>query len=128
MVEQSQEQRLLAIIVEDDRKLADIFARALQEAGFRTETIEDGDIALARLSAKRPFLVILDLHLPYIAGDDILHEIRSDPKMENTKVIVASADPSLAATLTHKADLVLYKPVSYRQLRDLAKNFHPGIG
>jgi DNA-binding response OmpR family regulator len=112
--------KLLALIVEDDRDLATIFAMALREAGFETHTIRTGDTALQWLSSMTPDVVILDLHLPQVSGKEILCSIRQDERLANTKVIIASADPRMAETLEELADLVLLKPIGFGQLRDLA--------
>jgi len=109
----------LALIVEDEVDLADIFSSALEAAGFATETITDGNIALSRLKAIRPQIVVLALHLPSVDGLQILEYIRTDQRLEDTHIIIASADAALAQTL--EADLVLLKPISFGQLRDLTK-------
>jgi DNA-binding response OmpR family regulator len=110
----------LALIVEDDEDLSVIFSEALQAAGFKTEIARAGDIALARLAVTTPGVVVLDLHLPRVAGMDILHQIRADPRLTATRVIVATAHPRMAESLRDEADLVLLKPISFSQLRDLA--------
>jgi DNA-binding response OmpR family regulator len=110
----------LALIVEDDEDLSVIFSEALQAAGFKTEVARAGDIALARLAVTTPGVVVLDLHLPRVAGMDILHQIRADPRLAGTRVIVATAHPRMAESLRDEADLVLLKPISFSQLRDLA--------
>jgi DNA-binding response OmpR family regulator len=110
----------LALIIEDDYDLSDIFARALQAAGFETQIIRRGDTALARLASIAPDVVVLDLHLPYVSGVDILREMRADARLAETRVIVATADPRAAETLEDQANLVLLKPISFSQLRDLA--------
>jgi DNA-binding response OmpR family regulator len=112
---------LLALIVEDDEDAGIIFAKALQEAGFECEIIRTGDGALTRLAETAPAVVVLDLELPRVSGVEILRQIRADARLAKTHVIVATAFPDLAAGLEEKADLVLIKPVSYSQLRDLAK-------
>lgn len=111
---------LFALIVEDDNDLAIIFAMALQEAGFETQIVRAGDTALMWLSSSTPDIVVLDLHLPRVSGDTILKEIRADARLAHTKVIITTADPRMAQMLDDKADLVLLKPVSFSQLRDLA--------
>jgi DNA-binding response OmpR family regulator len=97
-----------------------MFSEALQKAGFETEIISDGQAAMSRLSEMIPALVVLDLHLPHVSGEDILNYIRSDPRLVKTRVVLASADPRMASFLRAKADLVLVKPISYFQLRELA--------
>ena len=70
-----------ALIIEDDEDLSVIFCEALQAAGFKTEVARAGDTALARLAVTTPGVVVLDLHLPRVAGMDILHQIRADPRL-----------------------------------------------
>jgi DNA-binding response OmpR family regulator len=111
----------LAFIIEDDEDASVIFANALQEAGFECEIIRAGDKALTWLAEATPSVVVLDLELPGVSGMDILRQIRADARLAGTQVIIATAHPDLAVGLEEKADLVLFKPVSYGQLRDLAK-------
>jgi CheY-like chemotaxis protein len=115
--------KLLALIVEDNQDVAIIFGEAVKEAGFEIEIVPSGDRALARLSEVVPELVILDLHLPQIQGTEILDSIRNDSRLDETRVIVATADSRKAETLHERADLVLLKPIGYHQLRDLAARF-----
>lgn len=110
----------LAFVIEDDEAHSELFSEALQKAGFQVEVIRDGQVALSRLADSVPNLVVLDLHLPHVTGTDILNYIRSDERMLKTRVVLASADPQTASFLRAKADLVLIKPVSYFQLRELA--------
>ena len=110
----------LAFVIEDDEAHADLFSKALQKARFEVEVFRDGQAGLSRLADSVPSLVVLDLHLPHVSGSDILNYIRSDSRLDKTRVVLASADPHMASFLRAKADLVLIKPVSYFQLRDLA--------
>lgn len=114
-----------AMIIEDNEDLAIIFAEALQAAGFDTGIIQDGQTALARLEASTPDIIILDLHLPHVSGDKILERIRTEERLTETRVIIATADPRMADMLKDEADLVLLKPISFGQLRDLAARLAP---
>lgn len=107
----------LALIVEDDFDLGTIFAEALKMSGFDTEVITDGQVALNRMEEVVPFVVILDLHLPTVSGAEILHYIKHDTRLQDTHVVVATADPRMADTLRSDATFVLDKPVSYQQLK-----------
>ena len=109
-----------ALIVEDEIDLAIIFSKALQEAGFETQIVRAGDTALMWLTSTQPQIVILDLHLPRVSGEDILKQIRADDRLAETKVIISTADPRLGELLQDQADLVLLKPIGFSQLRDLA--------
>ena len=113
----------LAMVIEDDEKLSAIYCQALKAAGFTAQPARNGEQAYSGLPIFLPALVILDLQLPDARGEEILQYIRSDPCFENTWVIVATSEPALTTNLHGIADLVLIKPVSYTQLRDLALRF-----
>jgi DNA-binding response OmpR family regulator len=64
------------LIVEDDELLRDGLSAQLTQAGHRTTTAEDGEIALARLAADAFDGVVLDLGLPKIDGLSVLRQLR----------------------------------------------------
>jgi CheY-like chemotaxis protein len=125
MTEQYSLKRPFALIIEDDDDAAIIFAEALQAAEYETEIIKDGQTALNRLAATTPAMIALDLHLPHISGDKILDTIRTDPRLDQTRVMLVTADARLAQSLRQEADLVLLKPISFSQLRDLSARLRP---
>jgi two-component system response regulator MtrA len=108
------------IIIEDDPQLNQIFTLALNES-FETESIADGAQALERLSEVVPKLIVLDINLPGASGVQILNFVRTDSRFKSTRVILATADSRQADLLHDKADIILLKPISITQLRDLAE-------
>ncbi len=114
-----------ALIVEDHLASAEFFATALSESGFTTEIVQDGQDAIARLSAIVPDMVILDLNLPHVHGSEILRTVRGDERLAETRVIVTTTHWQGAEEVEQEADLVILKPVGYEQLRDLASRFLP---
>ncbi len=114
----------LGLVVEDDLDLAIIFSEALQAAGFEVETARDGQKARDLLTTTIPKVVILDLHLPLVDGPSLFEQIRSDPRLKETIVVVATADARLAEAYQDQADVVLIKPISFTQLRDLSQRLH----
>jgi CheY-like chemotaxis protein len=119
----------LALIIEDDSKLAEIFSQTLKMTGFETQSVLDGAVALERLSEITPDLILLDLHLPNVSGDKILRYIRADDRLAKTHVFLATADHLMAQTLQDEVTLVLIKPISVSQLQLLASrilmHIHP---
>ncbi len=116
----------LAFVIEDDEDLSFIFAEALRAAGFNPEVLRDGQQALDRLAKASPEVVVLDLHLPHVAGTDILNRIRTSAHLKNTRVVVATADARLAEQTDSQADFVLIKPIGFSLLRDLTSRLsHP---
>lgn len=112
----------VALIIEDDLQLSQIFAKTLQ-GQFETEIAGDGGSALARLAQLTPDLVLLDLNLPGPNGGEILHTIREDLRLAAVPVILCTADDRQADMLQDKADVVLLKPISPSQLRSIASRF-----
>ncbi len=110
----------LALIVEDDEKLALIFSQALKMASFETLCIRDGQEAFDQLDSIAPVVIVLDMHLPGVSGDRILAKIHRDERLDKTKVIIATADHLMANAFQDQCDLALVKPISFTQLRDLA--------
>ncbi|MFM8321748.1 MAG: response regulator transcription factor [Chloroflexota bacterium] len=115
----------LALIIEDETDLGEIFSMALQAAGYETQQAFTGPDALTKLAGCAPDLVVLDLHLPGLDGGQVLKDIRRDARLRRTRVMLATADAAFARTLEKEADFVLLKPISFSQLRDLARRLKP---
>lgn len=113
----------LALIIEDDPQLNTIMSITLQ-ADFEIETCADGKAGLERLRQTTPTIVVLDLNLPGVPGKEILQSIRADERLAKTRIILTTADERQAETLQDEADIVLLKPVSPAQLRELALRLH----
>lgn len=115
----------LALIIEDDPRLSQIFAMALNAAEFDTMIVDDGRAAVAQLADITPALIILDLHLPYVSGPEVLRQIKTDKRFTQTRIMVTTADPLTAEQIRPDVNLVLLKPISFSQLRDLANRLRP---
>lgn len=109
----------LALIIEDDPKLCTIYATVVTQAGYETEIIRRGDEALQRLSTVAPRLILLDLHLPYVSGIELLKVIRATESLAKTPVIVLTADLYLAESAEELADYVMVKSFGVSRLREL---------
>lgn len=98
-------------------------------------TVVDGRAALDYIhqrgeyeDAPRPDIVLLDLNLPKIDGEDVLHEIKHHPELEDVPVIVLTGlDEGLIESkdLDHDADedAVLKKPVDPREFLEVLQSF-----
>lgn len=109
----------IALVVEDNKEIALFLHVVLEQMGFAADIASDGEAALNFIAETRPSLVILDLNIPKISGVEVLHRIRADDRLTNTKVVIVSANPHMIDESYDMADLVLQKPVSYSQIHDL---------
>src|SRR5574342_1427360 len=101
-----------ALIVEDDADVAFLYAEALRGAGFEPEIIRDGTTALARLAGIVPALVVLDMHLPFVTGGEILQQMRADRRLDKTRGIMTSGDAQISEAVRSDGERVLCKPGS----------------
>ena len=117
----------IALIIEDDEDLANIFAEALRGVGFEVEHVPDGKKAKERLiSGTPPYLILLDMHIPHLSGGDLLtNVIKQDERFSKTTVIITTADARMGEAYHDQADFVMIKPISFVQLRDLTKRLRP---
>jgi DNA-binding response OmpR family regulator len=113
----------LALLIEDDEDLSEIFTNALQIAGYQVEAILDGKVAEERLTQIVPKIILLDMHLPHVNGATLLKQIHANDKLKKSRIIIATADSVQAEFYRNMASIVLVKPISFSQLRDLTARF-----
>ena len=104
------------LIIEDERSLADSLSYAFKKEGFEVATAADGDEGLSRFQSSPPDLVILDLMLPGLSGEDICREIR---KSGDTPILVLSAkdtETDKVVALELGTDDYVTKPFSLREV------------
>jgi DNA-binding response OmpR family regulator len=79
------------LVVEDDRSLAVLITYMLSSEGYDVSSIGDGAAALEAIRTLKPSLIVLDLGLPGLSGDEICRAIRADPELADTFVLVLTA-------------------------------------
>ena len=114
-----------ALIIEDDRDIVALFRHVLDLAGYRTEIVLHGRVAVEYLAKSRPDIVLLDLGLPGVSGAEILVMMREDPRLKDVPVVVITAHAHLVESLPVAPQLVLIKPVNIEQLSNLILRICP---
>ena len=97
------------LIIDDDAHINDIVSKALQAEGYEVSKAYSGTEALLLLSQSKPDLILLDLMLPGLSGEELLPQIKDIP------VIVVSAKTDV----TDKVELLIGGAVDY-----ITKPFH----
>ena len=114
-----------ALIVEDDRDIVALFRHVQDLAGYRTEIALHGKVAVDYLAQSTPDIVLLDLSLPGVSGNEILALMDADERLKNIPVVVITAHAHLIATLPVQPELVLIKPVNIEQMSNLILRICP---
>lgn len=114
-----------ALVIANPLKNAGKLQRALAQAGYQVQCVTTGSRAQIQLAFTNPDLIVLDLNLPDIPGEVILRQIKAQPRLDNTRLILLSEDAQAARDTKDLADLTLMKPVSSKQLGDVAAQLLP---
>jgi two-component system, cell cycle response regulator len=75
-------------IVEDDQAIREMYKLKLEAAGFEVSTANDGASALHVLEHELPDLILLDIRLPHLPGNEVLKRVRATDWGQNIKCIV----------------------------------------
>ncbi len=102
--------RHTVLIVEDDEQLRKMYRFALTVAGFRVREAADGLAALASLEHEPASLLIVDLGLPDMSGQDLVKEIAAQAHTRNVPILVVTGSTQNLDQLD--VECVLRKPVS----------------
>jgi CheY-like chemotaxis protein len=78
------------LFAEDNQIVVQAYRTVLTREGFNVDVAEDGIVAMEKLSAAKPDLVLLDLLMPKINGTDVLKYIRKTIDLKTTPVILLS--------------------------------------
>ncbi len=81
---------LKLVIVEDNEALADTYRTRLELNGYKCFVANDGIAALYLIQSELPDLVLLDLMVPAIAGDEVLKRMRASEWGKNISVLIIS--------------------------------------
>jgi len=105
------------LIVEDERRLADILKKQLEESGFIAEIALDGYIGKQFVEKNKYNLIILDINLPLINGYDLCREIRkTNSKIPIIMLTAFGTTDNKIAGFDVGADDYLVKPFDLREL------------
>jgi DNA-binding response OmpR family regulator len=113
------------LIVDDDRSVADTFARMLKLEGFGVATALSAETGLELAKAVKPDAIILDMRMPITNGLQFLRLVRAQPKLATIPVAIVTGDYFLSETVQHELRAlgasIRFKPLWLEDLIALAK-------
>jgi DNA-binding response OmpR family regulator len=101
------------LCIEDDRFIGEMYTRSLRKAGYEVTWVIDGKEGLKEATSKPYDVILLDIMLPEMQGEDILKSLRGDQdKVPNSRVLVLTnfdQDEASRLAMESKADGYLIK-------------------
>ena len=104
------------LIVEDDRRIAELVAKNLEAAGFSCHQVHDGLTALKEFSRLCPSLIVLDIMIPHLDGLELARRIRRDSDVPILMLTARADEGDVVLGFEIGADDYLTKPFKTREL------------
>jgi len=107
------------LVADDDQDLNDLVTMKLEAAGHEVVSVVDGENALARALSDKPDLIVLDWMLPRRNGLEVCREVRSDPGLSGTRILMLTAraqEVDVERAFAAGAEEYITKPFSPREL------------
>ncbi|MFO7167300.1 MAG: response regulator [Chloroflexota bacterium] len=108
------------MVVDDETSIAELIAETLEEEGYLVRVHHDGASALLDIVQQAPDLLLLDIAMPVMVGDELLRYLRSHGYAD-LPVIVMTAGLHPELYLTQGANAVLPKPFDLNTMLDLVQ-------
>jgi two-component system, OmpR family, alkaline phosphatase synthesis response regulator PhoP len=103
-------------LVDDEQHIIDLAAMYLEQEGFQITSANDGAVALQRILAEEPALVVLDLMLPGLDGREVCKRVRAQSDVPIIMLTARTDDVDKIVGLELGADDYLTKPFNPREL------------
>src|SRR5215208_1459200 len=109
------------LLVEDDVDLGRLYRSTLRLAGFEAFHVADGWSALRTIDEAQPDLLIVDVHVPGLRGDELLDELSTRPDTRHIPaIVVTGSDIDLAVA---QAKQILRKPCAPDRLLSVVERY-----
>jgi CheY-like chemotaxis protein len=108
------------LVIDDKSELLHLMRRVLEDEEYQVSILQDGRDAFTQVKAQLPDLLILDLKLGDVSGQDVLKELKHDPVTAEIPVIVYTAAVLEAEEVS---ELVNSDPARYQGVRVVQKPF-----
>src|SRR5258708_7401583 len=108
------------LVIDDKSELLHLMRRVLEDEEYQVSILQDGRDAFTQVKAQLPDLLILDLKLGDVSGQDVLKQLKHDPVTAEIPVIVYTAAVLEAEEVS---ELVNSDPARYQGVRVVQKPF-----
>lgn len=112
------------LICDDDPGILDVCKCIFEDKGYKVTVLCDGKNIIPKIMQTKPGLIILDLWMPEIRGEDIAIKIKANKKISNIPIIILSADQNIQK-ITERigADAWISKPFDVENFEEMVEKF-----
>lgn len=103
------------MVVDADASVRDLVRSVLEHGGFEVRAVDDGESAISELERRPPDLVVTNLRLQNMSGNDLIGHIRSHRTLAGIPIMVLSGYVD-SIPIDPAADAVIEKPFSPEEL------------
>src|SRR5262245_33954431 len=114
------------LVVDDEEDVVDFLTTTLETEGFHVRGATSALEALLQIQKEKPQLLLLDLMMPKVSGDELCRIIKNDPDLFDIHIIILSArtdTDTIVSCFDSGADEYLTKPIPPRELVARLKSF-----
>src|SRR5438067_1930834 len=107
------------LVVDDERDLVELIALNLQRSGYEYLLAHDGNTGLEMARKQSPDLIVLDLMMPGMSGQDVAARLKGDPSTASIPILMLTAkseETDIIVGLSMGADDYVTKPFSMKVL------------
>lgn len=116
---ESGQRPLVALICDDEELILDLLEHHLSNQGFEIIRASDGQVALDEMERRIPDVVVTDVMMPYVQGDELLRKIRETPLWRHIPVLMLtmrSEEEDVVSAFEGGASDYLSKPFTCAEL------------
>ena len=112
-------------IIEDDQAISQMYRMKFENEGYEVETAENGEVGLELIKKMKPDIILLDVMMPIMNGDEMLEKLRNEPWGKDTKVIILTniGEQELPKSLSSLdvLDIIMKAELTPRQVAETVK-------
>ena len=117
---------LRVLVVDDNHDAAEVLSLLLESMGLDVQSVDSGPAALAAIPEYRPNVILMDIGMPGMDGNEVARRVREQPQFNDIKLIALTGwGQEKDRRLSHESgfDYHLTKPVNFKVLKGLIDAF-----
>ncbi len=109
------------LVVDDEPAITKLVSLIIAETGATVETASNGAEALQKIAQNKPDLLLVDLIMPVMTGEDLIQQVQGNPDTQDVKIVLLTTRPS-ARGYRKDAFPLIAKPFEPSEVKELVKS------